>query len=1009
MPLARLCLHLLAPFLVGLAVAQIADPIPEPIEFGEITIHLEDWVTLPASSGGGGGRARLSVMRHLADGRLFVNDQRGLIHRIEEGHHELYFNVRAALPAFIDQPGFGTGLHSFAFHPAFASNGKLYTVHSERWNAGTPDLQGPVATRNSAGQMSVLSEWTATDPAAAVFAGTRREVFRVYFPGTIHCAQEIAFHPNAGPGDRDYGLLYVCLGDGGGYLRGLWQNQQRLDSPMGAVLRIDPLGTNAPNGRYGIPPDNPWAESPDPSVRKELYALGFRNPHRINWDTGGTGRAFVGDIGERNIEELNLLVAGGNYGFPQREGTFRLDPTKPEENDRLHPLPADDGALGYLYPVAQYDHDEGFSIAGGPVYRGSLAPALAGKVLFGDIVRGRVFLVAEAALGLGLQAPIEEARLTLAGVPGSLPSFVGNSRADLRFGMDAAGEVFVMTKTDGKIRRIVGSSGPGAGFIEDPARWVTVADFTAASPPLTIEVAEPTGTAWTRPDPFGDGANRALALRGAGTQVEMALPPTVSGESGQGSTYFRFALGGTEALATFALSSGEGSALPVVRLEVDGTGVLTLVDADGSSPIASGLRAGIWYEVWVVFPGGESPGQCNVYVRGDRWTAPSLLAAGRPPLSAVGSGLNRFSVRLAEGSGERPGVHLDDLSVDPDGANLSAAWGGGWALVADFEDAVHLAYWDFTDTTPAGAVASAPATASVVEEGNGNRALRFAAAPAFGTRSHARARLPFRVEVSDVVTLFLRMRVEDFATNQVWGLANVPEAEILGLAYDAFAASGRWTDENGLAQLLVRDHDLYQAATTGPLAEGVWLDSWLVVNNGGQASGGQTFALYSRPSGSGLEPALVYADAGFRLARETPMDVFQLIANNGASGKAGAILYDDLYLADGVRLETPGGIGWGLYHGRRGWKEIPELGWVRDDAFPWVYHEAHGWLFAADDRPGGDWHYDRVLGWIWLQPAAHPFLYVHAWGEWVYFWPTSSDARWFYRMSSETWVPRPRS
>jgi len=226
--------------------AQLSDPLPAPIDYGDLTVELEDWVTLPASTGGGGGRARLSVMRYLPDGRLFVNDQRGLIYWVQKGYAQVYFEVRSQLPAFIDQPGLGTGLHAFAFHPDFLSNGKLYTVHSERWNSGTADLKGPVAPVNSGGQMSVVSEWTTNDPAAATFSGTRRELLRVYFPGTIHCAQEIAFNPTATAGDADYGLLYICLGEGGGYLKGLWQNEHRLDSPMGTVLRIDPMATTRP-------------------------------------------------------------------------------------------------------------------------------------------------------------------------------------------------------------------------------------------------------------------------------------------------------------------------------------------------------------------------------------------------------------------------------------------------------------------------------------------------------------------------------------------------------------------------------------------------------------------------------------------------------------------------------------------------------------------------------------------------------------------------------------------
>ena len=116
----------------------------------------------------------------------------------------------------------------------------------------------------------------------------------------------------------------------------------------------------------------------------------------------------------RHIEEVNLGVRGGNYGWPYREGTFVTDTVT---GYPLYGLPPDDAKYGYIYPVAQYDHVDATTslgkaaIAGGYVYRGTAVPALAGRYLFGDIVRGRVFHVAVADLKLGSQATIQELRL----------------------------------------------------------------------------------------------------------------------------------------------------------------------------------------------------------------------------------------------------------------------------------------------------------------------------------------------------------------------------------------------------------------------------------------------------------------------------------------------------------------------------------------------------------------------------------------------------------------------
>ena len=79
-----------------------------------------------------------------------------------------------------------------------------------------------------------------------------------------------------------------------------------MSSPHGSILRIDPQGTDSQNGAYGIPPDNPFANDGDPNTLGEIWAYGFRNPHRFSWDTGGNGKMLIGNIGEDNIEEVEL-------------------------------------------------------------------------------------------------------------------------------------------------------------------------------------------------------------------------------------------------------------------------------------------------------------------------------------------------------------------------------------------------------------------------------------------------------------------------------------------------------------------------------------------------------------------------------------------------------------------------------------------------------------------------------------------------------------------------------
>ena len=184
----------------------------------------------------------------------------------------------------------------------------------------------------------------------------------------------------------------------------------------------------------------------------EIWALGLRHPLNISFDRGGTGKFLIADIGQAQVEEVNLGVAGANYGWPLREGTFateRLDQTT------LYALPADDAQNNFTYPVAQYDHSEGRAITGGFVYRGTAVPQLAGQYLLGDIVNGRIFHVAVDGLNPGAQATLQELRLLRGGSPVTLRTLVGGSsgRVDLRFGQDEAGEMYVLTKQDGKIRK----------------------------------------------------------------------------------------------------------------------------------------------------------------------------------------------------------------------------------------------------------------------------------------------------------------------------------------------------------------------------------------------------------------------------------------------------------------------------------------------------------------------------------------------------------------------------
>ena len=169
---------------------------------------------------------------------------------------------------------------------------------------------------------------------------------------------------------------------------------------------------------------------------------------------------FITDIGQNMVEEVNRGQVGGNYGWRLREGTFATAFGVAEgEPGRVYPLPQRDP--GFVYPIAQYDHDEGRAIGSGYVYEGTAIPELVGKFVFADLVDGRIFYIdATAPESKGLRE-IRELRLSFKGEEKRLKdvssfsnSYDAGVRVDLRLGIDALGELYLLTKGDGWIRRL---------------------------------------------------------------------------------------------------------------------------------------------------------------------------------------------------------------------------------------------------------------------------------------------------------------------------------------------------------------------------------------------------------------------------------------------------------------------------------------------------------------------------------------------------------------------------
>ena len=426
-----------------------------PVEKSPLVIELDDFVQIPLAPNRRPDKG-IATLRSSPrkDGAVFISDQMGVIYRVKDRKVAVFLDIRGQFPAFVFEPGIATGLGSFAFHPDFLSNGRFYTTHAEI-TPSKPAIndawyeQVDIPDKGTPPLYWILSEWHSDDPTADRFAGTRREVLRLKTPTTAHGCQDIAFAPVTDRNDPDYGLLFIGVGDGGSVNLKMPELAHTPRSLLGTLLRIDPRGKNAPTGGYGIPADNPFTHSSDPLARPEIWAYGFRNPHRMCWDHSDGKRLILTDVGESNVEEINLIEKGGDYGWNKIEGPARVDVMR--DAKVVHPATAAELAP-YRLPFGAYDHTDGRAISGGFVYTGPIE-ALRHLYIFGDIVTGRLFFM---RMDAKLADPkVYELNVEREGVATSIAALSHTKRAHLRIGYDEqTGDLFFMTKEDGRVRRV---------------------------------------------------------------------------------------------------------------------------------------------------------------------------------------------------------------------------------------------------------------------------------------------------------------------------------------------------------------------------------------------------------------------------------------------------------------------------------------------------------------------------------------------------------------------------
>jgi hypothetical protein len=513
----------------------------------QVTLRVADYAVMPVTGtvdgpGNSGSLARVNVLREEPGGtkRFFVSDLNGPLYILDSTTKKqteyLNFNGRGAHPGMFEKltidAGYANGFITFQFDPDYRRNGKFYTIHLEDpalpgsllpHNKNVPGLNvsgytptSPIPTPGAIQREAVLVEWTDTNIANATFEGTARELMRVALNFRIHPMGDFIFNPTARPGDADWRVLYIGCGDGGSgeqQNNSMRLNPQRLDTMVGKILRIIPdlqehtaTSTVSGNGRYRIPNDNPFTATE--GARKEIWAYGLRNPHRLSWDfdpdNPSNNHLIAAVVGLHTWETVDIIHKGANYGYALREGNESLkadNTTGPRPQADRIPIQITDaitaGTVAPEYPVLQYPHtkDGGDAISGGFVYRGKLLPALRGKYVFGDITTGNIWYADYSAMlasadrndgkpgtladmhPLNLEWSADNERYTSmfpivesayharGGKDPDLPgtsTVSGPGRVDMRIVVDAAGEIYILTKSDGMIRAVVGATASSA-------------------------------------------------------------------------------------------------------------------------------------------------------------------------------------------------------------------------------------------------------------------------------------------------------------------------------------------------------------------------------------------------------------------------------------------------------------------------------------------------------------------------------------------------------------------
>ena len=352
------------------------------------------------------------------------------------------------------------GLLGLAFHPDFANSRRIYVnyVHAAE-AAGYRDT-------------SRISEFTLSGDGITFDANSERVILRVHQPADNHNGGNLMFGPD--------GYLYIGMGDGGDAnddhdlpTPSSDGNAQNLRVLLGKMLRINVNGATGTTP-YSIPADNPFAGNAlcnaggiSSQSCPEIFAWGLRNPWRWSFD-GNTGELWVGDVMQGENEEINVVVRGGNYGWPCKEGNGAFT---------NNPVPGVCSGLTMIDPIAQTQRGSGGnSVTGGYVYRGPTTGDVNGKYIFADFGSGFIAAVDRTQ---SPSATINCGSNTAACRTLRAPDYAENISS---FAQSPAGELYALRYGAGRVARLAFSQTGGAGGSAIPTSLLATGCVDTNSP-----------------------------------------------------------------------------------------------------------------------------------------------------------------------------------------------------------------------------------------------------------------------------------------------------------------------------------------------------------------------------------------------------------------------------------------------------------------------------------------------------------------------------------------------